>query len=251
MSGFPKVDLPTTLAVLFLSITLPFHKMQTRQSKAQAPNSSTGSDTQAAGAKRKATAGTKTGTKTSTRPTKTATGSGKKAASTTGTSSKITPEQLALYNSIHSQLKAQQKADNAAKDEGMVVLIFMNYSDFFLLAIRNKNQQLMEQEAGDSEGSQEEDADSPPPKKPRTGKIILDSEETAYAGDMRPIRLTPAATSQYQDVDIDSDAVGEADGEADGGQSEQGDADVDGWPDEDGGEDTGFVDNGVCFQFCQ
>jgi len=74
---------------------------------------------QATGTKRKAGAKS-TGTKTSSAPN---------GPSTAGTSQLFTAEQLAIFNSMQAQIKAQKKAATATQDEGMLVLIFTRYFD--------------------------------------------------------------------------------------------------------------------------
>ena len=171
----------------------------------------------------------------------------------------LTPEQLGLYNAMYAELEAQKKATAAAKEEGASILISASY--FYLcllyfLAIRMKNQHLMEQEeSGDDDSQQEdEDADAPPSKKSRTDMVILDSDESAFASSIRPIRPTPAAVSQYQHIDIESQD-GDGPAQANDEQSDQGDADIDMGDFDNNGEDDpeniGFQDNGVCCQSFQ
>jgi hypothetical protein len=78
-----------------------------RSSRTAAPQSAA---PQAAGTKRK-----------SGQPTATKASSGQKNPSTAGTSNLFTPEQLALFNSMHAQMDAQKKATAAAQDEGTLV----------------------------------------------------------------------------------------------------------------------------------
>src|SRR5277367_182879 len=118
------------------------------------------------------------------------------------------------------------------------------------------NRSLMEGE----EGSADEDAplegnevDGPPVKRARTGRVTLDSEETAFASSLLPLRPTPGAMSQYKNVDSDSeDGGGDGDGtvrrEREESDKAHGDLEME---DGDGNNQEGvcFQDNGVCSQF--
>jgi len=109
----------------------------------------------------------------------------------------------------------------------------------------------MQQEGMDDEDEDSDQEDRPPVKKLRTGKLCLDSDEAAFASTMRPIRSTPAAMSQYRNMDIESE---NDDGPVASGQqsdeSDQGDADADMADSNANAEDdlnnVGFQDNGVC-----
>lgn len=103
-----------------------------------------------------------------------------------------------------------------------------------------KNQSLMEGE----EGSASEDAlregnelDGPPAKRARTDRVTLDSEETAFASSLPPLRRTPGAMSQNKNEDSGSESSESSDREGDGMEGEY---------DQEG---VGFQDNGVCSQF--
>lgn len=122
-----------------------------------------------------------------------------------------------------------------------------------------KNRSLMEGE----DGSGDEDArlegnevDGPPAKRARTGRVTLDSDETAFASSLPPLRPTPGAMSQYKNVDSDSQG---SDGDGDGTarrereESDEADGDLE-VGDGDGSreydqEGVGFQDNGVCSHF--
>ena len=65
------------------------------------------------------------------------------------------------------------------------------------LAIRKRNQSLLEEEEGSGVG----DPVGPPTKRPHTGRVILDAEEVAFAGSLPPLRTTPFAMSLYGNVE--------------------------------------------------
>lgn len=112
------------------------------------------------------------------------------------------------------------------------------------LAIRRRNQSLINGE--EASGDEDPDGDGPPAKRARTGRVILDAEEAAFARSLPPLRPNPGAMSQYKNIEREGQG-------GDGGRedSDQGDADAElgdgGHGDsEDEQEGVGFLDNGVC-----
>jgi len=115
------------------------------------------------------------------------------------------------------------------------------------LAIQKKNQTLMENDEGSGDEDLEPE-DGPPTKRAHKGKgkVVLDSEEAAFARSLPFIFPTPGATSQYKDMEVESQDEG-AENELQEPKSDQGDTDI-----ENGGDNNdqglGFLDNGICLQ---
>jgi hypothetical protein len=126
------------------------------------------------------------------------------------------------------------------------------------LAIRKKNRTLMEQEGGSDDELEDEEVDGPPAKRSRTGtgKIILDSEEEAFARFLPSIHPTPGATSQYRGIETqnqeeeeDRTALDDREElESNQDDANMGDGNGNGEDDE---ERLGFLDNGVCLHAFQ
>jgi hypothetical protein len=104
------------------------------------------------------------------------------------------------------------------------------------------NKSLIEEEANDVEGSQDEV--SPPTKRRRTEAMVLDDDETAIASGLRPI---PTQFEEDETGSQDGDAgASDAGGDA-GVDSEQGGGALSNTDDlGDDGHGNGFEDNGVC-----
>jgi len=101
---------------------------------------------------------------------------------------------------------------------------------------------------------EEEEEEGPPAKRARTGtgRMLLDSDEVAFARSLPSIRPAPGATSQYKDFETESQDEETGEVERDELESNRGDADIDmGNGDEDDQEGLGFLDNGVCLQSLQ
>ena len=127
------------------------------------------------------------------------------------------------------------------------------------LAIRKRNQSLLDEEEGSGVG----DPVGPPTKRPHTGRVILDAEEVAFAGSLPPLRTTPFATSQYGNVEMegqDGDGDGDRDGDGggdgygdgegevqDGGDPGDAEAELGDGNGDDEQDDVSFLNNGVCF----
>jgi hypothetical protein len=100
------------------------------------------------------------------------------------------------------------------------------------------------------DGSQQ-DEDEEDARASKRSRMVLDTDEAAFASSIHSIRPTPEATSQYPDSQNED---GNVPGQGDDQQSDQGDVAMDHeTPDpSDNGEDNqeqfGFQDNGVCFQ---
>jgi hypothetical protein len=108
----------------------------------------------------------------------------------------------------------------------------------------------MDQE-GSEDGSQQNE-DEEDARASKRSRMVLDSDEAAFASSIRSIRPTPGATSQY-DQDLDNQKEdGDAPGQGDDQQSDQDDVDEEMPDPSDNGEDDqeqfGFQDNGVCLQ---
>lgn len=123
------------------------------------------------------------------------------------------------------------------------------------LAIRKRNQSLLDEEEGSGVG----DPVGPPTKRPHTGRVILDAEEVAFAGSLPPLRTTPFATSQYGNVEMEGqdgdgdgdgggDGYGDGEGEVqDGGDPGDAEAELGDGNGDDEQDDVSFLNNGVCF----
>lgn len=104
-----------------------------------------------------------------------------------------------------------------------------------------------ESEDGSQQNEDEEDA-----RASKRSRMVLDSDEAAFASSIRSIRPTPGATSQYHE-DLDSQKEdGDAPAQEDDQQSYQDNVDEEMPDPSDNGKDDqeqfGFLDNGVCFQ---
>ena len=122
------------------------------------------------------------------------------------------------------------------------------------LAIQKKNRTLMEQDEGSSDKLEDEEVDGPPAKRlcTRSGRVFLDSDEDAFARSLPSLHLTPGASSQYKDMEMESKDEGAA--QNDEVESIQGDADVPNDDDENGEDDqegVEFLDNGIHLQSLQ
>lgn len=160
-------------------------------------------------------------------------------------------EQMALYKVMRTQLAARKKAATAAQDEGTSIFnsrrllwFIVNFS-----AIRMKNQSLIngEEMSFDEDAPLEDnEVDGRPAKRARTGGVTLDSEETAFASSLPPLRRTPGPMSRYNSAE-------DQDGDGDGGESRDephGDLETqDGDGNDENDQGVGFQDNGVCSQF--
>ena len=125
------------------------------------------------------------------------------------------------------------------------------------LAIRKRNQSLLDEEEGSGVG----DPVGPPTKRPHTGRVILDAEEVAFAGSLPPLRTTPFATSQYGNVEMEGqdgdgdrdrdrggDGYGDGEGEVqDGGDPGDAEAELGDGNGDDEQDDVSFLNNGICF----
>ena len=112
----------------------------------------------------------------------------------------------------------------------------------------------MEQEGGSGDELEDEEVDGPPAKRSHTGtgKIILDSEEEAFARFLPSIHPTPGATSQYKGIKTQNQEEEEEDGtalanreelESNQDDAKMGDGNGNG---EDDKERLVFLDNRVC-----
>jgi len=108
----------------------------------------------------------------------------------------------------------------------------------------------MDQE--ESEDGSQQDEDEEDARASKRSRMVLDSDEAAFASSIRSIRPTPGATSQYHQDPDSQNEDGDAPGQGNDQQSDQGDVDHEMPEPSDNGEDDqeqfGFQDNGVCSQ---
>lgn len=118
------------------------------------------------------------------------------------------------------------------------------------LAIRRRNRTLI----GEEEEIDNEEADGPPPKRSRTGRLSLDAEEAAFAGSLSPLRSRSRRnTMESQDVNLDGYNDEDRGGDGDGDQTRVRDSDADPVDEDESNEarngedeqEMGFLDNGV------
>lgn len=103
---------------------------------------------------------------------------------------------------------------------------------------------------GSEDGSEDEEDEEENARASKKSRMVLDSDEVAFASSMRPIRPTSGATSQYhQEPDNESedgDVPGQQDDRRSDIEHEMPEPSDDGEDDQDQ-EQFGFQDNGVCF----